>query len=80
MVFTFDSFEAPQNTVMARLDRATQQGRVSVPKDWRPTEPRLAIAADVKVNDRYLGQIAEAVIDVESRPGDPRMNRGARAL
>ena len=38
--------------------------RVSVPKDWHPMEPRLAIAADVKVNGRYLGQIAEAVIDV----------------
>jgi hypothetical protein len=41
--------------------------RVSVPKGWHPTQPRLAIAADVKVNGRYLGQIAEAVIDVHQQ-------------
>ena len=37
---------------------------VTVPLDWRGPNARRAIAADVVSNGVYLGQIAEAVIDV----------------
>jgi len=37
---------------------------VTIPRDWRGSQPRVAIAADVRSDGRYLGQIAEAVIDI----------------
>jgi glyoxylase-like metal-dependent hydrolase (beta-lactamase superfamily II) len=38
--------------------------RIRVPAGWRPASPRLAIAADVVSDGRYLGQITEAVVEV----------------
>jgi glyoxylase-like metal-dependent hydrolase (beta-lactamase superfamily II) len=37
---------------------------VTIPVSWRGPYSRIAIAADVMVDGRYLGQIAEGVIDV----------------
>jgi glyoxylase-like metal-dependent hydrolase (beta-lactamase superfamily II) len=37
---------------------------VAIPAEWRSPNSRTAIAADVVENGRYLGQIAEAVVDV----------------
>ncbi len=42
---------------------------VSVPAGWRPAVPRFAIAADVMRDGRYLGQIAEAVIEMAEAQG-----------
>ena len=39
----------------------------SVPSKWPSSSPRIAIALDVMVDDKYLGQIAEAVVDVRNR-------------
>ncbi len=44
--------------------RAVQAFRLQIPKDWRPPSPRLAIAADVVCDGKYLGQITEAVVDL----------------
>ncbi|MCI0718175.1 MAG: hypothetical protein L0338_04255, partial [Acidobacteria bacterium] len=40
--------------------------RISVPRDWRPSSPRFAIAADVLCDGKYRGQITEAVVDVSA--------------
>ena len=37
---------------------------VTIPREWRGSHPRIAIAADVVADGKYLGQIAEAVIEV----------------
>jgi hypothetical protein len=37
---------------------------ITVPRDWRPSSPRFAIAADVLCDGKYLGQITEAVVDL----------------
>jgi glyoxylase-like metal-dependent hydrolase (beta-lactamase superfamily II) len=37
---------------------------VRVPRNWTGPQPRLAIAADVVQNGKYLGQITEAVLEV----------------
>jgi glyoxylase-like metal-dependent hydrolase (beta-lactamase superfamily II) len=39
--------------------------RIRVPAGWRPASPRLAIAADVVSDGRYLGEITEAVVEVQ---------------
>ena len=38
--------------------------QISVPRGWVPPSPRLAIAADVMRNGKYLGQVTEAVVEV----------------
>ena len=38
---------------------------VSVPEDWDRNKPRVALAADIRVDGAYLGQIAECVADIE---------------
>ncbi len=43
----------------------TRSVRVGIPKDWRPPGPRFAIAADVVRDGQYLGQITEAVVDMQ---------------
>lgn len=40
--------------------------RIRVPADWRPPSPRIAVAADVVCDGKYLGQITEAVVDISS--------------
>lgn len=45
---------------------------IKAPRDLRPAQPRIAIAADVLADGRYLGQIAEALIDIRS-PGSPQL-------
>lgn len=54
------SFEVPA------LSKASQSFRIDIPKDWRPSLPRIAMVADVICDGRYLGQITEAVIDIPS--------------
>ena len=39
---------------------------VTVPKDWSAPSPRLAIAADVVSDGKYLGQITEAIVEMRS--------------
>ncbi len=39
---------------------------IGVPAGWRGPESRVAMALDVVVDGKYLGQIAEAVVDVRS--------------
>jgi glyoxylase-like metal-dependent hydrolase (beta-lactamase superfamily II) len=38
---------------------------VKIPTDWTPIESRFAIAADIVANGRHLGQIAEAICEVD---------------
>jgi hypothetical protein len=38
---------------------------ISVPEDWDRNKPRVALAADVRVDGKYLGQIAECVADIQ---------------
>jgi hypothetical protein len=40
---------------------------VTVPAGWHGPLSRLAIAADVVADGKYLGQIAEAVVDIRER-------------
>jgi glyoxylase-like metal-dependent hydrolase (beta-lactamase superfamily II) len=55
----------PQQVEVAADSTATARFRVRVPRDfWWPAS-RVAIAADVTVDGRRLGQIAEAVVDLE---------------
>jgi hypothetical protein len=39
--------------------------RIRLPRAWLPAAPRLAIAADVVSDGRHLGQITEAVVELE---------------
>jgi uncharacterized membrane protein len=43
--------------------------KVTVPSDWREARGRRAIAADVVADGRYLGQIAEAVVEIRQKQG-----------
>jgi glyoxylase-like metal-dependent hydrolase (beta-lactamase superfamily II) len=45
---------------------ATAPVEIAVPAGWSSHAQRTAIAADVMANGRYLGQIAEAVVDIRS--------------
>ena len=45
-------------------DKAQPGFSYQVPRDWRPSSPRFAVAADVICDGKYLGQITEAVVDV----------------
>ena len=45
-------------------EKAHRDFRIQVPKSWQPASPRFAVAADVMCDGKYLGQIAEAVVDV----------------
>jgi glyoxylase-like metal-dependent hydrolase (beta-lactamase superfamily II) len=51
-------FEVPAN------GKAARQFSLTLPKDWAAPAPRLAIAADVVADGKYLGQITEAVADI----------------
>src|SRR5439155_2861200 len=48
-------------------NKVRQAFSVHIPRDWRPSSPRFAVAADVSCNGKYLGQITEAVVDIGSR-------------
>ncbi len=39
---------------------------IRIPRDWQARSPRLALAADVVCDGKYLGQITEAVVDIET--------------
>jgi glyoxylase-like metal-dependent hydrolase (beta-lactamase superfamily II) len=41
-----------------------QAFEIAVPKDWSAPSARFAIAADVRSDGKYLGQITEAVVDM----------------
>ncbi|MCX6619642.1 MAG: MBL fold metallo-hydrolase [Acidobacteria bacterium] len=51
-------FEAPAK------GHAHAKVRVTIPKSWQSPSPRLAIAADVVRDGKYLGEITEAVVDL----------------
>jgi glyoxylase-like metal-dependent hydrolase (beta-lactamase superfamily II) len=38
---------------------------LTLPEDWDRSKPRVAMAADLVVNGQYLGQIGEAVVDIQ---------------
>jgi glyoxylase-like metal-dependent hydrolase (beta-lactamase superfamily II) len=38
---------------------------VAIPSEWDRAEPRVALAADVMADGQYLGEIAEAVVDIQ---------------
>ncbi len=47
--------------------QATTAATISIPRNWSNTWSRVAIALDVMADGKYLGQIAEAVVDVRTR-------------
>jgi hypothetical protein len=51
-------FEIPAGSQKA------QSFQIALPKDWSAPSTRFAIAADVRSDGRYLGQITEAVVDM----------------
>ncbi len=56
-------FEAPAQ------GKAVRAFEVTIPRSWSAPSPRLAIAADVLADGRYLGQITEAVVEMRSTVG-----------
>ncbi len=50
---------------IAAGEKVSRRFDISIPRDWRPAAPRFAIAADVVCDGRYLGQITEAVVDLQ---------------
>jgi glyoxylase-like metal-dependent hydrolase (beta-lactamase superfamily II) len=44
--------------------KVRQAFNIHIPRDWQPSSPRFAVAADVMCNGKYLGQITEAVVDI----------------
>jgi hypothetical protein len=54
------TIEAPAQSKRARAFD------ISIPKDWTAPAPRFAIAADVRANGKYLGQITEAVVELRA--------------
>jgi hypothetical protein len=44
--------------------KSAQAFYITIPKDWKAPSPRFAIAADVRANGKYLGQITEAVVEM----------------
>ena len=53
------TFEVPAKS------HAHQSFTITVPKNWEAPAPRVAIAADVRADGKYLGQITEAVVDLQ---------------
>jgi glyoxylase-like metal-dependent hydrolase (beta-lactamase superfamily II) len=53
-------FEVPAQSKMR------QPVKIHVPKEWRPKNPRFAVAADVVCDGNYLGQITEAVVEIDT--------------
>jgi glyoxylase-like metal-dependent hydrolase (beta-lactamase superfamily II) len=51
-------------TAMPQVD-GTRGFTLSVPENWDSSKPRVALAADLMVDGQYLGEIAEAVADVQ---------------
>ncbi len=49
---------------VAARSRAHKTVDIAIPGLWTPPSPRLAIAADVVCDGKYLGQITEAVVDM----------------
>ena len=41
---------------------------IQVPRDWQPTSARFALAADVVCDGKYLGQITEAIVEIQPAP------------
>jgi glyoxylase-like metal-dependent hydrolase (beta-lactamase superfamily II) len=50
---------------VAARSQASRPFRLRIPADWRPASPRFAIAADVVSDGQYLGQITEAVVELQ---------------
>jgi hypothetical protein len=51
-------------TAMPQVD-GTRSFTLSVPDNWDSSKPRVALAADLMVDGQYVGEIAEAVADVQ---------------
>jgi hypothetical protein len=51
-------------TVAPKAD-ASAGFSVTIPENWDRAKPRVALAADIRADGQYLGQIAEGVADVQ---------------
>ena len=38
---------------------------VTIPQEWDPERPRVAVAADIRADGKYLGQVAEGVVNIQ---------------
>ncbi len=56
--------EVVELTVSPKAD-ASGGFSVSIPENWDRGRPRVALAADIRSDGQYLGQIAEGVVDVQ---------------
>ena len=55
-------------TVEAKSEAKTE-ATITIPARWSDPLSRIALALDVIADGKYLGQIAEAVVDIRSRNG-----------
>ena len=46
-------------------DDASGDFSLAIPENWDRQKPRVALAADIRADGQYLGQIAEAVADIQ---------------
>jgi hypothetical protein len=58
---------APLHLNVAGNTEGHLEASFTIPSRWSAPTPRVAIALDVMANGKYLGQIAEAVVDVRNR-------------
>jgi hypothetical protein len=59
----------PRRADVPARGKQAREFEMRFPRDWTPPSPRFAIAADVRANGKYLGQITEAVVEMKSLPG-----------
>jgi glyoxylase-like metal-dependent hydrolase (beta-lactamase superfamily II) len=61
------SAQGPLQLTVAPSAEGHVGARFTIPSRWSAPTPRVAIALDVMADGKYLGQIAEAVVDLRNR-------------
>jgi hypothetical protein len=58
---------SPQILELTVAPKADTSGgfSVTIPENWDRAKPRVALAADIRADGQYLGQIAEGVADIQ---------------
>jgi hypothetical protein len=65
-----DGWRSDPSRISVSVDaksEAKTEATISVPPNWSNPLSRVAIALDVMADNKYLGQIAEAVVDIRTR-------------
>ena len=67
---TPDGWRSTPSEISLDIDasaKANAEATISIPSNWSNLLPRVAIALDVMADGKYLGQIAEAVVDIRAQ-------------